>query len=598
MFSFLSFAAILSLILHSFDAIVKAQDAPQYSSTGLLSTTQAGPVVPDHTNLPATLTLTRPNGPLPTSTGKNGSCKNVQAAGVSGDSQRAQAIKDAFVYAWDAYEKYAYGFDELEPLSANGTNSRYGWGLTIVDSIDTAIIMDLEDVVEKMLKFIATVDFTTTDEGDPVNLFETNIRYIGGLISAYDLLKSGQFPNNYDQSLVDGLLEQAVRLTNIVILGFNTPSGLPAAELNWTTRAPIPGEYTDDATNTTYNATNTASSGTFVLDWARLSDLTGNETYRRITEKANSYLVNPSPPPVYPGLVGTQFNTDTGKMLTFDGGWQAGVDSFLEYLIKDYQYSPTNTTLQYRDFWLTAVQSTLESLVSHPFGFPDLTFISYLDVNGTIRYFADDFSCFAGGNYLLGGALLDIPEITALGIAYTDGCHQTYNTTTTGLGPLAWAWFNSSGQAYNPASENDAAALKSASKRGFWIPARVENWFSRPEPIESIWYAHRITGDPRWAEYNWEIFKAINETSRNRLAFAAVNNVDMPGGGSMSDALDSFFFAEVLKYLYLTFTEPDVIDLSEWVFNTEAHPFLATCAGGQGNGTSAGGSGRSSKAML
>ena len=168
MFSFLSFVSILSLILHSFDAIVKAQGAPQYSSTGLLSTTQAGPVVPDRTGLPATLAFT--NGPLPTSTGKNGSCKNVQAAGVSGDSQRAQAIKDAFVYAWDAYEKYAYGFDELEPLSANGTNSRYGWGLTIVDSIDTAIIMELEDVVEKMLKFISTVDFTTTDEGDPVNL--------------------------------------------------------------------------------------------------------------------------------------------------------------------------------------------------------------------------------------------------------------------------------------------------------------------------------------------------------------------------------------------------------------------------------------------
>lgn len=51
-------------------------------------------------------------------------------------------------------------------------------------------------------------------------------------------------------------------------------------------------------------------------------------------------------------------------------------------------------------------------------------------------------------------------------------------------------------------------------------------------------------------------------------------------GGAMSDNLDSFFFAEVLKYLYLTFTDPSVVDLSAWVFNTEAHPLQATCAEG------------------
>jgi len=38
-----------------------------------------------------------------------------------------------------------------------------------------------------------------------------------------------------------------------------------------------------------------------------------------------------------------------------------------------------------------------------------------------------------------------------------------------------------------------------------------------------------------------------------------------------------FFFAEVLKYLYLTFADPDVINLDQWVFNTEAHPFLVQC---------------------
>ena len=59
-------------------------------------------------------------------------------------------------------------------------------------------------------------------------------------------------------------------------------------------------------------------------------------------------------------------------------------------------------------------------------------------------------------------------------------------------------------------------------------------------------------------------------------------------GGTMSDNLDSFFFAEVLKYLYLTFTDPSVVDLSAWVFNTEAHPLQATCAGGKSQKASSG----------
>lgn len=210
--------------------------------------------------------------------------------------------------------------------------------------------------------------------------------------------------------------------------------------MNFTSNTPIEATYTDSSTNTTYNATNTASAGTFILEWFRLSDLTGNETYRLLTERGESYLISPSPAPVYPGLDGTEFDVDTGEMLTFDGGWHAGVDSFLEYLIKTYYYQETSTTTQYKDYWLQAVQSTIEYIALHPYGFSDLTFLSELDVNGSITWSEDDFTCFAGGNFLLGGKLLDRQDIIDLGVAVTDGCHQTYNTTLTGLGPIAWAW--------------------------------------------------------------------------------------------------------------------------------------------------------------
>ncbi|KAK5131655.1 hypothetical protein LTR08_000782 [Meristemomyces frigidus] len=541
---------------------------PGYTSSG--SATASGTSYTNSTS-PASPTSTG-SGPLP-------ACKTIQydfPAGSGSNADRAAAVQEAYVFGWDAYTKYAFGKDELQPLNASGMNDWYGWGVTIVDAIDTAIVMNLTDIVTQQLAFIQNINFNATTYG-PVEIFDTSIRYLGGLISAYDLLKSGQFPNTYDQAQVDALLAQSVSLADKIAFGFNSPTGLSSTNVNFTSNEPVFGTYTIAATNQTFNSTNTASTGTFILEWFRLSDLTGNETYRQLSARAESYLVNPSPAPVYPGLVGTQFDVDTGDMLTFDGGWHAGVDSFLEYLIKTYQYQVTETTTQYKDFWLQAVQSTTEYITLHPYGFPAITFLSELDVNGSISYSEDDFTCFAGGNFLLGAKLLDMPELIDLGLDVTDGCHQTYNTTLTGLGPIAWAWYNESNLAYDPLDNNDAPERRFATKYGYFIPDGSENYASRPETIESLFYAHRITGDPIWAEYAWEIFLAINDTMRNANGFATINNVNMPFGGSMTNGLDSFFFAEVLKYLYLIFADPSVIDLGQWVLGTENHPFLVQC---------------------
>lgn len=65
---------------------------------------------------------------------------------------------------------------------------RNGWGATAVDALSTAIIMNLADPVNDILKHIRTVDFTKSRTKQTVSLFETTIRYLGGMLSAYDLL--------------------------------------------------------------------------------------------------------------------------------------------------------------------------------------------------------------------------------------------------------------------------------------------------------------------------------------------------------------------------------------------------------------------------
>lgn len=148
------------------------------------------------------------------------------------------------------------------------------------------------------------------------------------LLSAYDLIKSGDFPNPYDDDLVEALLSQAKSLATAISPVFNTMTGLPVAQLNFSTQQLI--EATTTVNGVTYNSTNTAQAGTLILEYYRLSDLTGDESFRQNAQKAEKYLINPSPAPAFPGLVGTELDTDTGKFITFDGGWEAGVDSFIE----------------------------------------------------------------------------------------------------------------------------------------------------------------------------------------------------------------------------------------------------------------------------
>lgn len=99
------------------------------------------------------------------------------------------------------------------------------------------------------------------------------------LLSAYDLIKSGRFPNPYDEKLVEALLSQAKSLATAISPVFDTASGLPASTMNLST-----GEIMKSTTavnGTKYNSTNTAQAGTMILEYYRLSDLTGDESFRK-----------------------------------------------------------------------------------------------------------------------------------------------------------------------------------------------------------------------------------------------------------------------------------------------------------------------------
>lgn len=137
--------------------------------------------------------------------------------------QQLSTIRAEFTHAWEGYKKAAMGHDEVKPLSAAYDDPFNGWGATLVDTLDTLWIMDMKDEFSQAVDEVKKIDFTTSARED-IPVFETVIRYMGGLLGAYDI--SGQrYPV---------LLEKAKELAEILIGAFDTPNRMPVLYYRWT----------------------------------------------------------------------------------------------------------------------------------------------------------------------------------------------------------------------------------------------------------------------------------------------------------------------------------------------------------------------------
>jgi mannosyl-oligosaccharide alpha-1,2-mannosidase len=413
--------------------------------------------------------------------------------------------------------------------------------------------MGEKEIVNQIISYIPSIDFSQTPTS--VSLFETTIRYLGGMISGYDFLNGplASLADNEDD--VEALLTQSINLANNLSYAFDTPTGVPWNNLNFSNRS-------NDGSNN-----GLATVGTLILEWVRLADLSGNTTYAALVEKAESYLLFPSPSSSepFPGLLGMDISPLTGLFQDAVGGWIGGADSYYEYLIKMYIYDPARYAA-YGEQWMLAADSSIEYLTSHPSSRPDLTFLAAFN-STTLRLRSQHLACFDGGNFILAGQVLDLQKYIDFGLALVEGCHETYARTATKIGPEQFSWNTSA----LPANQS---AFYNAS--GFYITD--PSYSLRPEVIESYYYAYRATKDEKYQDWAWDAFVAINSTTRVGSGYSSINDVNVVGGGGFTDFQESFWFAEVLKYSYLIQSEDAEWQVGDggrdaWVFNTEAHPF-------------------------
>lgn len=171
-------------------------------------------------------------------------------------------------------------------------------------------------------------DHLQLDQDIPVSVFETNIRVVGGLLSAHMLMlrvPSDTVVKHWGSVYDNKLLHLAHDLGERLLVAFDTPTGLPYGTVNLRHGVPI-NETT---------ITCTACAGTFTLEFTLLSRLTGDPRFRVASQRAMDALFARRSDK---GLVGSHIDIVNGRWTHTDSGVGSFVDSYIEYHLKSYVY--------------------------------------------------------------------------------------------------------------------------------------------------------------------------------------------------------------------------------------------------------------------
>lgn len=418
----------------------------------------------------------------------------------------ANRVRQELLHAWNAYKQYAWGHDDLKPLS----KGYHDWHeaplyMTAVDSLDVLYLMRFTDEADETREFI--VKNLSFDHNIYVKNFEIVIRILGGLLSSYQLSRDKR------------LLALAENLAKRLLPVFESPTGMPYMYINLKTGA-VRG-----------SVSNPAEIGTLLIEFGSLSKLTGKPVYYDKAKRALVQLYKRRSPI---GLVGSTIDVETGEWKNTISHISGGIDSYYEYLLK---CSRLFDDQDCEKMWRTSIEA-LNKYVAHeaPTGLWYGSVDMHMGKRSTTRFGSLD--AFFPAVLALSGDLARAKRLQ----------ESSYKMWTTfGIEP----------------EEIDYLTMK----------ITYEGYALRPEIIESAYYLYHFTKDPRYLQMGQTFFDSLVRYCKTETGYAALSNVAKK---EKKDAMESFFLAETLKYLYLLFAPPDTLDFSKVNFNTEAHPIQKT----------------------
>jgi mannosyl-oligosaccharide alpha-1,2-mannosidase len=520
------------------------------------------------------------------------------------------AVRNEFKRSWDSYRAYAWAEDELKPITGFGLKTFGGWGATLVDSLDTLWIMGLKDEFYEGVQAVAAIDFGKSDM-KTISVFETTIRYLGGMLSAYDL------------SQEPVLLERAIQLGEMLYRAFDTENHTPTGWFD-IEKAKDPDRISPKSETSICFA----CLGSLTMEFTRLAQITRESKYYDAVARITMLLDRTQDTTRIPGLWPTTLNArkeEFNQSRFFSLG--ALADSTYEYFPKMhallggldpvYEKLYTDSAAKIDEYMLFRPSLPDESLSEDLLFCGDVHSVRPNEVS--LDPEMQHLTCFIGGMFGLAGRLFSNTSHISLGEKLTKGCIYAYAAMPTGIAPEifkplpcadrsscpwnATAWEEKVLWHYGGkyATNADEIAQDKGLPRG-WTHIRDKRYLLRPEAIESVFVLYRITGKQEYLDAAWNMFTAV--VANSRTAYANGQVLDVTGlstyeageqyqvgqrlhghgpanvrQGNVEDKMESFWTAETLKYFYLVFSRPDMLSLDDWVFNTEAHPFRRPKAG-------------------
>eukprot|EP00062_Callorhinchus_milii_P010194 gi/632954773/ref/XP_007893140.1/ PREDICTED: mannosyl-oligosaccharide 1,2-alpha-mannosidase IA-like [Callorhinchus milii] len=466
--------------------------------------------------------VSRPSRPAPAAQPTPSTTKDI--------GSYREKVKEMMKFAWDNYKQYAWGTNELKPISRSGhTSGLFGGlqGATIVDALDTLFIMDLQDEFREAKEWVEN-NLALNVNGE-VSVFEVTIRFVGGLLSAYYLTGEELFKT------------KAIELGEKLLPAFNTPTGIPWALINLRSGVGRNWGWASGGSSIL------AEFGTLHLEFVHLSEVSNNPKFAEKVMAIRKVLNRlEKPHGLYPNYL-SPVTGHWGQHHVSIGGLG---DSFYEYLIKAWLMSDS-TDEEAKTMYYEALQAIETNLVKKSSS--GLTYIAEWR-GGILDHKMGHLACFSGGMLAMGAD--DAPaeqsqHYMELAAEIAATCHESYRRSATKLGPEA---FRFDGGA-------DAVATRMNDKY----------YILRPEVVETYMYMWRFTHDPKYRDWGWEVVQALEQHCRVDAGFSGIRDV-YSSPPYHDDVQQSFFLAETLKYLYVLFSEDELLSPEHWVFNTEAHP--------------------------
>lgn len=452
-----------------------------------------------------------------------------------------EEAREMFYHAYRAYMDKAYPADELMPLSCTGryrgvTPSRGdlddvlgNFSMTLVDTLDTLVILgDLEEFERAVKLVIKDVKF---DNDIVVSVFETNIRMVGGLLSAHILAEYVQKQADVMMWYRGELLEMAKDLGYRLLPAFNTSTGIPHARVNLKH-----GMKVESLRHS--RETCTACAGTILLEFAALSRLSGEPIFEAKAHAAMDALWKMRHRSS--DLMGTVLNVHSGDWIRRESGVGAGIDSYYEYCLKSY-------ILLGDERYLARFNRHYNAIMKYISQGPMLLDVHMHRPHTKTRNFMDALLAFWPGLQVLSGDLK--PAVQTHEMLYQVMQMHTFI-------PEAFTY----------------------DFQVHWGQHHL-----RPEFIESTYFLYRATGDHYYLQVGKKALKALQKHARVPCGYAAVNDVRT---GKHEDRMDSYVLSETFKYLYLLFSDPSdlLLNIENFIFTTEAH-LLPLTLGQLGNHT-------------